>query len=66
MLEKAKRIQETKKKSQGKTHQKSADQKTKGSRRKPIMGRETADNEVIEVKSDSETGDSRGRRRSSR
>lgn len=66
MLEKAKRIQETKKKSQGKTHQKSTDQKTKGSRRKPIKGRETADNEVIEVKSDSETGDSRGRRRSSR
>lgn len=66
MLEKAKRIQETKKKSQGKTQQKSADQKTKGSRGKPIKGGETADNEVIEVKSDSETGDSRGRRRSSR
>lgn len=66
MLEKAKRIQETKKKSQAKTQQKSADQKTKGSQRKPIKGRETADNEVIEVKSDSETGDSRGRRRSSR
>lgn len=66
MLEKAKRIQETKKKSRGKTQQKSADQKMKGSRRKPIKGGETADNEVIEVKSDSETGDSRGRRRSSR
>lgn len=66
MLEKAKRIQETKKKSRGKTQQKSADQKTKGSRRKPIKGGATADNEVIEVKSDSETGDSRGRRRSSR
>lgn len=66
MLEKAKRIQETKKKSQGKTQRKTANQHTKGSRRIPIKGGETAEDEVIEVKSDSETGDSKGRRRSSR
>lgn len=66
MLEKAKRIQETKKKSQGKTQRKTANQHAKGSQRIPIKGGETAEDEVIEVKSDSETGDSKGRRRSSR
>lgn len=66
MLEKAKRIQETKKKSRGKTQRKTANQHAKGSQRIPIKGGETAEDEVIEVKSDSETGDSKGRRRSSR
>lgn len=66
MLEKAKRIQEAKKKSRGKMQHKTADPKTNGSQRKLTKGGGTAEDEVIDVKSDSETGDSRGRRRSSR